>query len=63
VLHTISGVNGKRQRYKEQMTKREVKKLCILEKDLISTYKMQVLEKPSSMKQIEVILKKNAFIS
>jgi len=55
-------VNGKRQRYKEQMTKREVKKLCILEKDLISTYEMQVLEKPSSMKQIEVILKKNAFI-
>jgi len=35
VMHTVSGVHCKEKRYKEKMTKSEVKKLCKLEQNLI----------------------------
>jgi len=59
VLHTISGMHCKKRIYGKTKSSRALSKLCELEKKLIRTYNMQVMEKPANMKMIKSLLKRN----
>jgi len=52
----------KKKIYGNTISSRALLNLCELEKTLIQTYNMQVLEKPANMKKLEAILKHNGCI-
>jgi len=58
----ISDMHCKKKISGNTMSLRALHSLCMLEKTLIQTYNMQVMEKPANMKKLEAILKFNGLI-